>query len=270
MRKLVGLLAVLAVLALSGASAALAGEAGGQKEDAESRIPELIRQLGDEAWDKREAASKALEKIGRPALPALRKAAESEDAEVSARAKRLIEKIAPAPRPGKAVRVPAAGGLPAIRVQGGGRLVIGKGANALVIAPPKGQNLKIYSIRSDEGIATVTEMGKRISVQIKPEKKGAKTRSYTAGDRAEFRKKHRAVFLKYLATDEEKKQAAKEDKAKAAAGKTEKKEPDEDKARAKARAEARGRTEAARERALLKTLKKLDEQAPAKAGSDSR
>src|SRR5262249_6610035 len=53
----------------------------------------LVRQLGDGKFAKREAAGKALEALGAPALPALREAAASKDAEVRRRAERLIAAI---------------------------------------------------------------------------------------------------------------------------------------------------------------------------------
>jgi HEAT repeat protein len=43
------------------------------------RVAVLIKQLGDDAFAKREAASSELENIGEPAIPALRKAATSID-----------------------------------------------------------------------------------------------------------------------------------------------------------------------------------------------
>jgi formylglycine-generating enzyme required for sulfatase activity len=58
------------------------------------RIDRLILQLGSEKFAEREAAGRALEAIGTPALEALRKAAaESEDAEVRSRAGRLVETV---------------------------------------------------------------------------------------------------------------------------------------------------------------------------------
>jgi uncharacterized protein (TIGR03067 family) len=55
------------------------------------QIAQLIKQLGDDEFKKREAASKALEAIGEPALPALRKAiASSSDLEVRRRASELV------------------------------------------------------------------------------------------------------------------------------------------------------------------------------------
>ena len=57
-------------------------------------IDGLIRKLGADKVETREAASKRLEKIGAPALPALREAAKTDtDAEVRLRAGRLVKII---------------------------------------------------------------------------------------------------------------------------------------------------------------------------------
>jgi hypothetical protein len=57
------------------------------------RIADLIRQLGDDDFERREAASEKLAAIGEPALPALRKAAStSADLEIRRRAQALIVK----------------------------------------------------------------------------------------------------------------------------------------------------------------------------------
>jgi hypothetical protein len=62
------------------------------------RIAALVAQLGDDNWSRREAASKALAEMGGIALRALRKAADSPDAEVAERALRLLEEWSPADR----------------------------------------------------------------------------------------------------------------------------------------------------------------------------
>jgi uncharacterized protein (TIGR03067 family) len=60
----------------------------------QKRIAQLIKQLGDDDFAKREAASKALEAIGAPALAALRKAATtSSDLEVRRRAERITRSV---------------------------------------------------------------------------------------------------------------------------------------------------------------------------------
>ncbi len=59
------------------------------------RVAALIKQLGDKAFAKREAARKELEDIGEPALAALRKAATSgDDLEIRRRSERIILTIA--------------------------------------------------------------------------------------------------------------------------------------------------------------------------------
>lgn len=57
------------------------------------RIETLVASLGDSDFDARQAASEELVKIGEPALPALKRAAESDDAEAAWRAKKTIERI---------------------------------------------------------------------------------------------------------------------------------------------------------------------------------
>jgi hypothetical protein len=55
----------------------------------------LVRQLGSDRFEEREAASKALEAIGLPAFAALRDALEDEDAEIRRRANLLMERLRP-------------------------------------------------------------------------------------------------------------------------------------------------------------------------------
>lgn len=57
------------------------------------RIDRLVRQLGDDRFARREAATKELEAIGEPALGALRKAASHDDAEIRWRAKKVVDSI---------------------------------------------------------------------------------------------------------------------------------------------------------------------------------
>jgi hypothetical protein len=57
-------------------------------------IERLIKQLGDDDFDKREAASRALEAIGEPAREALLRAAiDRDDAEVRRRAEKLAKAL---------------------------------------------------------------------------------------------------------------------------------------------------------------------------------
>jgi RNA polymerase sigma factor (sigma-70 family) len=101
--KLVLTLGVLALClcGLGGVAAGLGQKdraAPVQEQDKQTPDPErvaaLIRQLGDDAFAKREAASKELLAIGVPALAALNKAKASDDPEVQRRATLLYKKIA--------------------------------------------------------------------------------------------------------------------------------------------------------------------------------
>jgi hypothetical protein len=56
-------------------------------------VERLVKQLGSVRFEEREAASRALEKVGYPALDALRKAAKSEDRETRRRAGLLVQQI---------------------------------------------------------------------------------------------------------------------------------------------------------------------------------
>jgi hypothetical protein len=79
------------VLGLAPAAGLLRGDADAE---ATKRIADLVNQLGDDDYDKREAASKELEAVGEPALVALRKAAaDNADLEIRWRAVRSVEAI---------------------------------------------------------------------------------------------------------------------------------------------------------------------------------
>jgi hypothetical protein len=88
MRSFVVIGAVVGVI-LGAWAGTLLGDPG--KETEPERIVRLIKQLGDEAFAKREAASKELEAIGEPAAAALRRAAaSSDDVEIRRRAESVI------------------------------------------------------------------------------------------------------------------------------------------------------------------------------------
>lgn len=88
--------ALALALVAAPAPVALAQDGGPQPAPAEAldaRVARLVRQLGDRAYERREAAQRELVAIGRPALPALREAAQSQDPEVASRAAEAIEAI---------------------------------------------------------------------------------------------------------------------------------------------------------------------------------
>jgi hypothetical protein len=89
MRRLIA----LAVTAACGVALAAASGSPAAPLPAELSIQTLIAQLGSDDFAGREAATRALEKLGAAALPALRTAARSENPEVRSRASSLIGKI---------------------------------------------------------------------------------------------------------------------------------------------------------------------------------
>ncbi len=89
--------------------------------DDEKRAAELVAQLGDEQYARREQATRQLKALGQAALPALRRAAQTGDAEVKRRARDCVSSIEAGRRPelaGAAARLLAArapaGAVPAL------------------------------------------------------------------------------------------------------------------------------------------------------------
>ncbi|HTF57343.1 MAG TPA: PDZ domain-containing protein [Planctomycetota bacterium] len=114
----------------------------------EAKIKEAIRGLGSENFEEREKAATELRKAGAPALEALKKAAdESDDPEVRARAKRLVQEIEkPAKQKGRA---------PGLR-SGNARLTIRQANGDVVytIQPEEGEAIEFR--RSTDGAVKLT------------------------------------------------------------------------------------------------------------------
>lgn len=66
---------------------------------------DLVERLGADDYAAREKADQALRAMGARAIPALDRAAESDDPEIAARAARIIDDIRKAPRPAVVVRI---------------------------------------------------------------------------------------------------------------------------------------------------------------------
>jgi hypothetical protein len=64
-----------------------------QDSDLQKKIEQLIQSLGDDSKETRDRAVTELGKVGKPALDALRKAAQAQDAEVKSLAAQAIERI---------------------------------------------------------------------------------------------------------------------------------------------------------------------------------
>jgi hypothetical protein len=81
-------------LAASGSHITFAESPQAKEEADEKAIRDLLKQLGDDAFDKREDAAKRLAAIGEPALMLLQKAAkDNPDAEVRQRALELVQSL---------------------------------------------------------------------------------------------------------------------------------------------------------------------------------
>jgi hypothetical protein len=81
--------AIVVGVALVGLMSAPAAKA----ESEAAKIAKLIEQLGDDSFETRQAATEALDKIGKPALGALEKALTNADSEIRKRAKDLVGRI---------------------------------------------------------------------------------------------------------------------------------------------------------------------------------
>jgi WD40 repeat protein len=82
---------VVVVVILTAEAGSLSADPG--KENETERIARLIKELGDDVFAKRQAASRELDAIGEPALPALQQALASDDPEVRRRAEILVAAI---------------------------------------------------------------------------------------------------------------------------------------------------------------------------------
>src|SRR5262245_50382448 len=88
-------LRIVMLLSLAGLATDVFAQPAPVRSPAEraTRIAQLIQQLGDESFEKREAATKSLLEIGNPARVALEQATKSPDAEVSLRAATILERL---------------------------------------------------------------------------------------------------------------------------------------------------------------------------------
>jgi membrane-associated protease RseP (regulator of RpoE activity) len=144
----------------------------------EAKIREAIRGLGSENFEEREKAATELRKAGAPALEALKKAAdESDDPEVRARAKRLVQEIE---KPAK-----AKSRAPGLRL----------GNSRLSIRQTNGDTL--YTIQPEEGEAIEFQRSTNGAVKLTyPDGKGGKAEA-SAESLEKFLTEHKDLAEKY-------------------------------------------------------------------------
>lgn len=106
MKNFAWLFAVAVGVSLTGAHLQDSKEAPKPAPAAPSEVEKLVADLGADNFETRESADRLLRKVGRPAIPALKKALESRDPEVRARARRILAEIeaAETPKPKAAPR----------------------------------------------------------------------------------------------------------------------------------------------------------------------
>lgn len=114
----------------------------------DERIDRLIRDLGSDDFETREKATAELKKIGKPAVPALRKAAESDDAEVKLRAKKLLEDI-------EAEKPPPRRGVGSIQIQSA------NGDTTYALTPAEGEPFTFH--RRKDGSVALEVDGKEVA-----------------------------------------------------------------------------------------------------------
>src|SRR5688572_21480694 len=108
---------IFLVLALLASAPAFAQEQppapAADQVPSEADIQKLIVQLGSDDYDAREQAARRLRQIGKPALPHLKAALSSPDAEIVNRVRALVTRIEARPVPGTNPDAdPFAGGVP--------------------------------------------------------------------------------------------------------------------------------------------------------------
>jgi hypothetical protein len=166
-------LAALAAAAWAGAGSPVSGQ-----DAAGDRIPRLVKDLGADDLRTRDAATRELESIGEPAVPALREAARSDDPEVAWRARSILDRVE---------------GERDTKARPGGEGPDGGG----------GPRLHSYNFRFSPGASNssviITQDGTgRLSVSVTEETDGKReTRTYEAESAEAFRQKHPEVAKRY-------------------------------------------------------------------------
>jgi len=177
-----------------------AGPAAGS-ERAEELVKELVRQLGDDDFKKREAASAELAKIGKPAVPALKEAKKNPDLEVARRAEEVLARIEN--RTAEATAPDMPGTAKALRGNRGAhvgmQIRMGEGIQAgegVRIIGGRVNMQNVRSVRTEEGTATISESNEGITLVLKPREGEAKT--FSAPSREEFKEKFPELYKQYI------------------------------------------------------------------------
>jgi hypothetical protein len=190
-------------LCLAIALPAALAEAKLPEKDAK-RLDELIAKLGDDDFQTREKADKAIEKeFGKKALAALKVARKHKDLEIAARAKGLIARIDTPRASAGPIDTRAAVVVGEVRAEGAVRVMINGGVVAM--GGNGTRSVKMRTVSNAEGTVTVRDVDGRITVTIRGNEKDAKEKTYKADSREAFKKKFPAIYKKHLGMDDAKK-----------------------------------------------------------------
>lgn len=173
-------------------------------------IPSLVGNLGHDNPKTREQASIALRKLGKEALPALAKAKESDDPEVSTRAeaisKQIEEDLNPKPQPPVDPFGPMVG-PGQIRINGlaggGGIIVGGNGVGGAVmsvrVVANGNDNSKSITVKENDRAVNIEENKDGIKMTVtQPDKDGKQeTKEYKAKDADTLKKEHPDAYEIY-------------------------------------------------------------------------
>jgi len=227
------LLAIFAVVCLPVMADEPATEATESAELTPTQVAELIKQLDDVNFNKRQTATRKLAQAGEQVIPALEEAAKGDSREVITRsidilkklmeggaeapAKAALERLAESDRPSTSQRArnalkPAEGEQPGglqpfgQMFPGGGnvqgniqiRVLGGPGAKKISIKNNNG-NKQIEAEEGDKKIKISEEAGGKIKVEItqKNDQGKEETKKYEAKDAAELKKKHPEAHKEY-------------------------------------------------------------------------
>lgn len=171
MKRLIGLLVVLVVIAGSSYPVLTPAEEKKVSEpELQEKIKNLIKDLGNDEARVREKATKELKEIGEPAVPLLKEAMESDDAEISWRTRIILRAIERKKQESKEHK------------------------DDLVKPEPK-----IIKIPHSESFTFIQEPSGKITITIKRKNREGKeeTETYTADSLEEFVKKYPEISKKY-------------------------------------------------------------------------
>jgi hypothetical protein len=167
-------------------------------EASAEEIKRLIKDLGDDSFEVRERATRRLVEIGKPALPAVKEAQTSKDAEVRSRADKIVDRLDPKPK------TPAKNSDPvAPQIAPGGIRIIGPGnvqIKVQAVGGVGGAVVKEIQVQEDGKKVHITENAEGIKVVVTEKDPNGKeaTREFKAKTAEDLKKNHPEAYELYI------------------------------------------------------------------------